>query len=262
MINAWVLSALGLDIAMLFMAAVWWVAKKMNNAGYGDPAWFFSFVLVVAFFAVLGPGNLERKALIVAMAGLWAARLGAYLLLRVMRKHPLEDEKYQELRVMFPKRPWFMFLAFYFMQAVIVGLLCVPFAISCANPAELIHPLEWVAVLLWLIAVIGEAVADAQLDAFRRKPESAGLVCRTGLWKYSRHPNYFFECLVWIAFALFATGTPGGWVAIYCPILMILLLTKVTGIPANETQALKTRGEAYRVYQKEVSPLVPFWKKG
>jgi steroid 5-alpha reductase family enzyme len=88
-----------------------------------------------------------------------------------------------------------------------------------------------------------------------------GRACRVGLWRYSRHPNYFFEWLIWIAFFVFALGSPYGWITVYCPLLMLYFLLRVTGIPATEEQALKSRGEAYRECQRTTSVFVPWFPK-
>jgi steroid 5-alpha reductase family enzyme len=111
------------------------------------------------------------------------------------------------------------------------------------------------------LALIGEAVADAQLAAFKRTPHAPGEVCQRGLWNYSRHPNYFFEWLIWVAWALFALASPYGWLAVACPLLMFYFLFRVTGIPATEAQALRSKGEAYRAYQRSTSAFVPWFKK-
>jgi steroid 5-alpha reductase family enzyme len=103
-------------------------------------------------------------------------------------------------------------------------------------------------------------VADQQLKRFRQDPANKGKVCQTGLWNYSRHPNYFFEWLVWVAFFLAAAATPLGWLTVYCPALMLYFLFRVTGIPATEEQSIRTKGEAYREYQRTTSVFVP-WKK-
>ena len=95
------------------------------------------------------------------------------------------------------------------------------------------------------------------LPNFKADPANKGAVCRVGLWGWSRHPNYFFEWLIWVSFAVFALGSPWGWVGICCPILMLYFLLRVTGIPATEAHAVRSRGEAYRQYQREVSAFVP-----
>src|SRR5690606_25735245 len=130
--NAWVLAGLGLNAAVVLMALTWVICRLLNNAGYVDVAWSYSFAVVAALFAVLGAGTPLRKAVIVTMVALWSLRLGTHLLIRVSRHHPHEDERYASLREQFPKRPWLMFFGFFQLQALLVGVLAVPFAIACA----------------------------------------------------------------------------------------------------------------------------------
>jgi steroid 5-alpha reductase family enzyme len=112
---------------------------------------------------------------------------------------------------------------------------------------------------LWLLAMLGESVADAQLNLFRADPESKGKTCRVGLWRYSRHPNYFCEWLVWVGYFVYALGSPGGWLAAYAPALMYFFLTSVTGIKATEEHAVRSRGEDYREYQRTTNAFFPWW---
>ena len=119
------------------------------------------------------------------------------------------------------------------------------------------RPFEILGVLIWMVAVVGEAVADRLLRDFKADPANKGAVCRVGLWEWSRQPNYFFAWLIWVSFAVFALGSPWGWLGIGCPILMLYFLLRVTGIPATEAHAVRSRGEAYRQYQREVSAFVP-----
>ena len=124
-----------------------------------------------------------------------------------------------------------------------------------------LDPVEWVGIALWLFAVAGESLADYQLKQFKADSANHGQVCQIGLWHYSRHPNYFFEWLIWVAWFIFALGSPYGWMAVVCPLLMLYFLFKVTGIPATEAQALRTRGEEYRRYQQTTSVFVPWFKR-
>jgi len=116
--------------------------------------------------------------------------------------------------------------------------------------------------VLWLIAISGEALADAQLAAFKRHAANRGRVCDAGLWRYSRHPNYFFEWLIWMAYAVFAFPSPYGYLALIIPAVMLFFLFKVTGIPATEEQSLRSRGDKYREYQRTTSRFVPWFPKG
>jgi steroid 5-alpha reductase family enzyme len=116
-------------------------------------------------------------------------------------------------------------------------------------------------VALWLVAVVGESVADRELAAHRADPSRRGATCRSGLWRYSRHPNYFFEWLHWWTYVIIAAGAPWWWVALAGPAVMTFFLFKVTGIPATEAQALATRGDDYRDYQRTTSVFVPWFPK-
>jgi steroid 5-alpha reductase family enzyme len=104
-------------------------------------------------------------------------------------------------------------------------------------------------------------LADAQLNAFKRRPDKSSPVCDVGLWRYSRHPNYFFEWLIWVAYFLFAAASPWGWLGILSPVAILFLLLKVTGIPMTEEQAVRSKGDAYRRYQKTTSAFVPWFRK-
>jgi steroid 5-alpha reductase family enzyme len=121
--------------------------------------------------------------------------------------------------------------------------------------------LEWAGAALWLFALLGESAADLQLARFKADPSTRGRVCDVGLWRLSRHPNYFFEWLVWCAYFLFALPSPWGWTTVSCPLLMLYFLFRVTGIPATEEQALRSRGEAYRRYQRTTSAFVPWVRR-
>ncbi len=259
---SWFLSTAGLAIAMTVMFVTWVLARVINNAGVVDVAWSLSFAFVVIVYYFIGVGDPERRLLLAVMVTLWSLRLGGYIGLRVIKHHPEEDGRYAALREQYPRNTWLMFFGFFQLQAVLVAILCVPFALAASNPRAGIGALEWAGAALWLVAMLGEGIADWQLNAFRSKPENKGKTCQVGLWRYSRHPNYFFEWLVWVAYFVFALGTPGGWLTIYCPALMLFFLFKVTGIPATEAHALKSRGDEYREYQRTTSVFVPWFRKG
>jgi steroid 5-alpha reductase family enzyme len=129
------------------------------------------------------------------------------------------------------------------------------------NPDPRVSLLEGAAVALWTLAMAGEAAADAQLNKFKSDPSNKGRTCQVGLWRYSRHPNYFFEWLIWVAFATFALGSPGGFWGLLSPVLILYFVLRVTGIPATEAQAIRTRGKEYRRYQQTTSAFVPWFPK-
>ena len=241
----------------LVFAGLYWLARRIDNYGIVDIAWSYAFSAVAAYYALAAPGWPVRRALIAAMTMLWSLRLGTHLFRRVAGHHPVEDGRYVQLR-----RDWAANFApkmfgFFQLQAVSVVLLGAALLVSSLNATPTIHPCEIAGVGLWLLALTGESLADRQLAAFKRDPANRGRVCDAGLWRYSRHPNYFFEWLVWVAFFVFALGSPWGWVAIIGPASILWLLLRVTGIPMNEEQNLRSRGDAYRRYQQSTSVFVP-----
>lgn len=258
--NAWILGALGADAAMVWMFLVWAIARRFNNAAWGDAGWAYAFTVVVWLYAVLGPGDVSRRIFIGSMVSVWSLRLGTHLFLRALRGGG-KDARFASLRARFPKRVWFMFFAFFQLRAISVALLSAPFAIACPNSSAFPNAWEVAGAVLWLIGFAGEATADFQLDRFGRRSAGSKIVCDTGLWRTSRHPNYFFEWVVWIGYFVFAIGSPWGWITLYCPVAMLYLLTRVTGIPAVEAQSVKIRGDAYVAYQKATSPFLPRRRK-
>lgn len=211
--NAWTLTGLGLNLAVLLMALAWVWARRVNNAGWVDVARSLAFAPVVWLYAALGSGDPVRRGVVAGMVTIWSLRLGLHILGRMRRHAGTEAPRYAALREQFPQRPWLMFFGFFQVQAVLVGILSVPFAIACANPAPGLTGFEFAGLALWFCAVLGGAVSDFQLQDFRAQPANAGRVCDVGLRRYSRHPNDFFEWCVWAAYFLFALGSLGEWIA-------------------------------------------------
>jgi steroid 5-alpha reductase family enzyme len=133
--------------------------------------------------------------------------------------------------------------------------------LAAMNPAEGFQWFEYIGVAIWAISILGESLADGQLAAFKRKPESKGHTCREGLWRYSRHPNYFFEWFIWIGYALVGLGADYGWLGFISQAFILYFLLRVTGIPATEAQAVRSRGDDYREYQRTTSAFVPWFPK-
>jgi steroid 5-alpha reductase family enzyme len=252
---------LALAVLCALFGVLYLVARRMDNYGIVDIAWSYSFGLLALLYALLGPGWAVRRALIAALALMWSCRLGTHLAIRVLSHHPEEDGRYQQLRKDWAANFTARMAGFFQMQAVSVVLLGAAFLVACLNPAPALHPLEIAGAVLWLFAICGEALSDAQLAAFKRDPASKGKVCAVGLWRFSRHPNYFFEWLIWVAYFVFALASSWGWVAIIGPASILYLLLRVTGIPMTEAQSLRSRGDAYRRYQQTTSAFVPWFPK-
>jgi steroid 5-alpha reductase family enzyme len=254
------LAIAGTAMSTLLMLVLWLVYWRKDNPAVVDPGWAGALGLLAILYAILGDGYLPRKIMIAVMAGFWGFRLSGYLLMtRVLGGH--RDGRYDTLQQTWKTNLRMKFLFFFEFQALLAALLSLPFLFVATNQQSGFSPLEYVAMGIWLVAILGETIADNQLNAFKRDPENRGKVCRVGLWNYSRHPNYFFEWLVWVAFFLAALASPYGWIAIYCPALMLYFLFRVTGIPMTEEQSIRTKGDAYREYQKTTSAFVPWLKK-
>ncbi len=244
------------------MTLLWALHLRRRDAGLVDPGWAAGFGLVALVYAAFGPGWAPRRAAVAAMGLVWSVRLMLHLLRR-MRGKP-EEGRYRALRAGWeakganvPRR----FLLFFLGQGILDVLLSIPMLLAVLNPDPRFSPWELAGAALWLVSVAGESAADAQLDRFKADTANRGKTCNIGLWRYSRHPNYFFEWLVWVAWLVFALGSPWGVVSFLCPALMLFFLLRVTGIPATEEQALRSRGEEYRRYQRTTSAFVPWLPK-
>jgi steroid 5-alpha reductase family enzyme len=248
------LALTGWAIAALVMALLWIVQRATGNAGIVDVVWSLGTGIAAAAFALLAGGLPARGGLVAGLAFIWGTRLGLYLLFRVLGEE--EDVRYQEMRKDHGARFQLWIFGFFQLQALWVMLFALPMLFAATNP----RPLGWtdaLGVLIWLVSVGGEALADAQLARFRRDPANRGKVCRIGLWGWSRHPNYFFEWLQWWAYVAIGAGGPLGWATLFGPAVMYFFLRRVTGIPPTEERLVVSRGEAYRQYQREVNALFP-----
>ena len=249
----------GLAIAVTYFTITWAISVRIKNYGLLDVAWSYGVAILAPIYAAFSPGEPVRKWLLTGLGVAWSLRLGTYILLRVLRNHPHEDARYETLRARWPGTG--KFLIFFELQALLVVIFSLPFLIVSFNPSPTLSRLEIAGLILAAVALLGETLADSQMQAFKRDPASSGQVCQRGLWHYSRHPNYFFEALIWWAFFLTALGSPSGWITIVCPLLMLQFLLKITGIPLTEEYAVKSKGDAYREYQRTTSVFIPWFRK-
>ncbi len=248
---------LGMAVVML---ALYTVQRTTRDAGIVDVGWSLGVGALAVFYAFAADGESSRRVVLAVLAGLWGLRLGGYLLKdRVLGKG--EDGRYQMLRETWGSRAQLFFLAFFQVQAVWAVMFSVPFLPVVFNRAWFPVWSDWAGIAIWLVAILGESIADFQLARFRARPENRGRTCRAGLWRYSRHPNYFFEWVHWFAYVLLAVGSSYVWAALLGPVVMLLFLHKVTGIPYTEKHALASRGDEYRRYQQTTSAFVPWFPK-
>ena len=237
------------------MVGVWMVSRRIDNMGYVDVAWAALMGAMAIAVAVCSHGAMLPRAMVGLLVGIWALRLAAHLYNRV-HGHP-EDGRYRYLRDQINDDQRKLFGLFQ-AQALVVTLFALPLLATASNPEHAFTAWTLGAVAIWLLAVVGEAIADRQLAAWVAHPANKGKTCRRGLWGWSRHPNYFFEALHWLAYAVLAIGAPMAWLAFTGPMLMFVFLYRVTGIPYTEAQALRSRGDDYRAYQREVSAFFPW----
>jgi steroid 5-alpha reductase family enzyme len=245
----------------VIMFFVWLWSYKIGNAGVVDIFWSYNFPVIAIILLLLGPGFETRKLLICGMVIVAGVRLGTHLAIRVIKHLRQEEPRYAQIRKEWGYKAEVKMAFFFQMQGFSNVLLAIPFFIITLNTAPELSPFEYAGVILWAISVIGEATADGQLSAFKRNPANKGKVCDVGLWGYSRHPNYFFEWLMWMSYFVFALGSPYGFIAIISPAIILYLLLKVTGIPATEEQSLRSKGDAFKKYQQKVSVFIPWFKK-
>lgn len=251
-----ILSAL---LLVALFTATWLLSIRLSNWSLVDVTWSFAFAPVAALHACFGHGWILRRILIALLITTWSLRLGGYLWKRVAAHHPEVDPRYRVLQ-----EKWAgasekkNFYVFFMVQALLVWLLMLPVALVSSNPATAFSWLEMAGAALWFIALIGEGVADSQLRRFKRDHLSdPGSICTRGLWGYSRHPNYFFQSLLWWGLFLMALPADHGWLAILAPLAMLHFILNVTGIPLTEKLSLEKRGKAWLQYQHATSAFIP-----
>ncbi len=238
------------------MAAGWAIQRTTGNSGWVDAVWSFGLGIAGLILALIPGPVTGRQILVAILIGVWSLRLGLYIAQRSMSGP--EDARYAALRQEWGTRFQFRLFLFLQIQALAAALLSLSMMLAAHNPKPFPRLLDIAGLSIMAVAVAGEAIADGQLRRFRKNPANRGRVCDSGLWAWSRHPNYFFEWLGWIAYALIAIGGWGwGLLALSGPAFMYWLLVYVSGIPLLEQQMLKSRGDAYRTYQHRVSAFFP-----
>lgn len=243
------------------MVLCWVVSERIRNAGIVDVLWAISFGIMATYFALLLNPAPERRYLLLAAILPWSLRLAAHLATRFRKEYPREDGRYFAMRQSWGARASFNMFWVFQLQCWLIVFLSLPFALFAADPAASIKPVEIAGAVVCLIGLAGEWVADEQLRKFKQDPNNKGRVCAAGLWYWSRHPNYFFEWIVWIGIYVMCCTSPGGVFALYAPLVMLYFLTKVTGVKITEEHAAKSRGEEYRLYQESTSSFLPWFKK-
>ena len=259
---AWSIFGLWVFLALV-MTAAWAVVLRSGNSGWVDVIWSFATGLAgvaAALWTTESHDALFARQIIVALlAAIWCFRLGLHIAQRTVKGG--DDPRYAELRKQWgeqyrPKLFWFLQI-----QALAAFLLALCIGIAGHNPAPALGLGDFLGLGVMVVAIIGEAISDRQLAAFRNDRANKGKICDAGLWGVSRHPNYFFEWLGWCAYVLIAidlsSSYPWGFLTLAAPAFMYWLLVHVSGIPPLEEHMLRSRGEAFRHYQMRVRAFWP-----
>jgi steroid 5-alpha reductase family enzyme len=253
-----VLVAVWLSLS-LAMAFAWVVQRRTGISGWVDTIWTYSVGLVSLVMAGLPMDSAfpARQGLVAGLILLWSARLGTHIAVRSLSG--ADDPRYASYAQQWgpaAHRRMFIFLQ---AQAVVAVPLVFAVFLAAHAPPLALRMQDYVGAAIALAAIAGEAAADEQLRRFKTDPANAGLVCDVGLWRCSRHPNYFFEWLGWLAYPVIALppALPWGWASLVAPAIMYWTLVHASGIPPLEAQMLRSRGDRYRLYQARTSSFFP-----
>lgn len=252
--------AIAVPIAAATMFALWLRQQRTKNAGIVDVGWTLLVGGLGVFFAATADGFAPRRLAAAAMVAAWSLRLAGYLWLNRLAGQP-EEGRYRTLRAQWGDAAPRRFLIFFQYQAAAAVFFALPIMAAAHHVASVWTFFDTAAVLLWLIAVVNTALADWQLAQFKAQPSNRGRTCRKGWWRYSRHPNYFFEWLHWCSYALLAVGSAWAWLSLAVALAMLYFLLRVTGIPPTEAQALASRGDEYRRYMQSTSAFIPWFPR-
>ncbi len=244
------------------MTGAWLIWRQTGNSGWVDTVWTFGLGLTGAVSALVSidGGALQPRQIIVAVfAAVWAARLGLHIATRTTKIS--DDPRYADLIKGWGKDAPRQMFSLLQKQALVSIPLAFAMFLAAHHPVAGFDLRDALAILIMAIAVAGEGLADWQLQAFKSNPANKGGINDIGLWRFSRHPNYFFETLGWLAYPILAVdltgGNPWGFAALAAPACMYWLLVYVSGIPPLEEHMLRTRGEKFRAYQRRTNAFFP-----
>ena len=244
-------------LAVLF-AYLWRRQLRSRNATSVDAAWSLTIGVLAVTAAVTATGSSSQRLLAAVAAGLWSARLTSYLVFDRVLMESAEDGHYRALRNRLGRREALGFFFVYQLQAVLALGFATPFVLMCYGESLGITALQITGIAVAVSSQILESIADRQLARHRADRTMRGKACRRGLWRYSRHPNYFFEWLTWCGFAL-VHAEALGWAAAIAPVAMGLATRFFTGVPFTEKRALVSRGDDYRRYITETNVFFPWF---
>jgi steroid 5-alpha reductase family enzyme len=252
-----VILSLNLGVACSVMVVVWLFSLRLQDVSIVDIAWGASGALIALNTFFLTDGDMARRFLLTGMTVIWGGRLAFHIAVR--KKGKGEDFRYAAMRAGHPETfPRRSLVTVFLLQAFLIWAISMPVQIGAASriPTGLTL-LDILGLGVWAVGFGFEALSDAQLQAFLSDPANKGSVMDRGLWRYSRHPNYFGDSLIWWGIFLMAAATPMGWVTFFSPLLMSFFLMKISGVPMLE-KALGQRRKGYQKYMQRTSPFFPW----
>lgn len=244
------------------MSAAFVTQTRTGQGGWADAFWSFGLGaagVLIALYPLQGEPPSARQWLVAGLIALWGLRLGWHIARRAASEP--EDARYARLREEWADGFAVKMFGFLMLQAGAASVLALGILAAARNPSQGLGVQDLVASLIFAAAIIGETLADRQLAAFKAVPANKGQICDTGLWAWSRHPNYFFEWLGWCAWPVFAINLSGewhwGWLALFPPIYIYWLLNAVSGVPLVEEHMQRTRPQAFARYAARTSRFFP-----
>jgi steroid 5-alpha reductase family enzyme len=252
---------IGLATVLGLMTLLWLVSLVLRNSSIVDPFWGTGFVIANwVYFALTPDGFAGRKWLVSILVTVWGLRLSLYLLWRNWGKG--EDFRYRKWREEAGKKWWWQsYIRVFLLQGILLWIISAPLlgAQYAATPARL-TVLDLIAIPVWAVGFFFEATGDIQLARFKANPANKGRVLDRGVWRYTRHPNYFGDATQWWAYYLIAASAAGGFWTVFSPIIMTLLLLRVSGVTLLE-KTLTTTKPGYKEYVESTSAFVPWFPR-
>jgi steroid 5-alpha reductase family enzyme len=255
-IHLWLTAGL---VILLLMLALWFLSLLLKNSGITDIFWGIGFIIVAWLTYTFAPqGYLPRRQLVALLVTVWGFRLGVHVGVRNWGKP--EDFRYAHWREENGASWWWVSLfKVFLLQGVLMWIILAPIiAAQTSGFPAILTPLDYIGVLLWIFGVLFESIGDYQLTRFKANPSNKGKLLTTGFWKYTRHPNYFGEAVLWWGFYVIALAS-GSWWTIFSPIIMTFLLMKVSGVAMLE-RTLKTKS-GYEEYMQKTNTFIPWLPK-
>jgi steroid 5-alpha reductase family enzyme len=245
------LSALGTALAVMFCA--WLASLALRDAGVADIAWGLTFVAIALVALVVGEGDEQRSLLVLILVSVWGVRLAGY----IAQRRDGEDRRYAAMREKHENFAARSLWSVFGTQALAAWVISLPIQVAATDPTPVtLGVLAWIGCALASFGILFEALADAQLRAFTKDSANEGQVMDRGLWRYSRHPNYFGEASVWWGIWVIALETGSGWWTAIGPALLTFLLLRVSGVALTE-KTITSRRPGYAGYVRRTSAFVP-----